>query len=599
MTYRGTGANISRTRAVRALLLGSRAALCCAVSCGLLAVSLAATNTPEPHTPAGLVKAALESELAGPSDVRNRLLGQALKADPNFAPARWQSGFVRFGDQWVKVDDVPKHTADDKQLAAYRKMRDGLIDTADNHRALAKWCRKNKLAEEERIHWAKVLEFDQSDAEALSGLGLQVYQGRLLTRAQIEQEKIKAGNQHRAMQHWQPQLVKWRAAIEHGSGKSHDEAVEKLKAISDLEAIPALEAVFAVNGESKKSTELNLLLIETVGRMQDDAAPHVLVRRAIYPQSSEVRCTAARMLRNHPLQSFVPLLLGAMPPLGFERQVEVNILPDGAVILNHQLWIKGLLADKCITYQYEDRPVLGFRTPVNVPFAIGRTSIVEARLEAQEQYITNAQLTDRVETALLESTNFEKPSSPEGWLSQLNAYTESYVTNFTGRPVSRGAFRKVIYMSCFPAGTPVLTASGASPIEKIRPGDRVLAQKPETGELAYKTVQGVTLRPAAPLVKIGLGSATISATRGHPFWVNGEGWRMAKQLKVGQYLHSLAGAVLIDSIEEAPAAEAYNLVVSDFDTYFVGEQQVLVHDNLPIQETAASVPGLAATVAAP
>ena len=38
--------------------------------------------------------------------------------------------------------------------------------------------------------------------------------------------------------------------------------------------------------------------------------------------------------------------------------------------------------------------------------------------------------------------------------------------------------------------------------------------------------------------------------------------------------------------------EAYNLVVSDFDTYFVGQQRLLVHDNLPLEETAVVVPGL-------
>jgi hypothetical protein len=129
-------------------------------------------------------------------------------------------------------------------------------------------------------------------------------------------------------------------------------------------------------------------------------------------------------------------------------------------------------------------------------------------------------------------------------------------------------------------------------IEKIRSGDLILAQDVQTGELRYKTVQDVTLRPPAKMIEIGIGSEKIRATRGHPFWVNGKGWLMAKQLKVGDVLHTLKGAVVIDNLQEAPAKEAYNLVVSDFDTYFVGNQQVLVHDNLPLQETSAIVPGL-------
>ena len=35
----------------------------------------------------------------GPSEVRGELLRQALVLDPNYAPARWQSGFVRWDGQ--------------------------------------------------------------------------------------------------------------------------------------------------------------------------------------------------------------------------------------------------------------------------------------------------------------------------------------------------------------------------------------------------------------------------------------------------------------------------------------------------------------------
>jgi hypothetical protein len=133
---------------------------------------------------------------------------------------------------------------------------------------------------------------------------------------------------------------------------------------------------------------------------------------------------------------------------------------------------------------------------------------------------------------------------------------------------------------------------GKRPIESLQPGDRVICEDAKTGELVARPIQATTLRPAAPLVKLTLGSQTLSATRGHPFWVNGQGWTMAKHLKVGQILHGVDGAVRIDAIEEAPAREAYNLVVGDVGTYFVGETPVLVHDNTPITETNTLVPGL-------
>ena len=41
-------------------------------------------------------------------------------------------------------------------------------------------------------------------------------------------------------------------------------------------------------------------------------------------------------------------------------------------------------------------------------------------------------------------------------------------------------------------------------------------------------------------------------------------------------------------------AETYNLVVADFNTYFVGESGILVHDNTPRKPTRAVVPGMLA-----
>ena len=67
---------------------------------------------------------------------------------------------------------------------------------------------------------------------------------------------------------------------------------------------------------------------------------------------------------------------------------------------------------------------------------------------------------------------------------------------------------------------------------------------------------------------------------------------MAKFLRTGQLVHTLGGAVRIRQIEEDEEVQAYNLIVSDFHTYFVGEQGILVHDNTPREPTRAEIPGL-------
>jgi hypothetical protein len=52
------------------------------------------------------------------------------------------------------------------------------------------------------------------------------------------------------------------------------------------------------------------------------------------------------------------------------------------------------------------------------------------------------------------------------------------------------------------------------------------------------------------------------------------------------------GPVDLDRVAEAESVETFNLVVADFNTYFVGESGVLVHDITPRRSTAAVVPGL-------
>jgi hypothetical protein len=153
--------------------------------------------------------------------------------------------------------------------------------------------------------------------------------------------------------------------------------------------------------------------------------------------------------------------------------------------------------------------------------------------------------------------------------------------------------------SCFAPGTKVWTQFGRTPIEKVQVGDRVLSQDVTTGEMAYKPVLATTVRKPGPRIKIGLGSEMITATPSHPFWVNGKGWELSKQVEVGWSLHAVSGGVPVESIEKLevdPSHDgySYNLIVADFDTYFVGEQGILVHDNTARQPTSARLPGLPA-----
>ncbi len=146
------------------------------------------------------------------------------------------------------------------------------------------------------------------------------------------------------------------------------------------------------------------------------------------------------------------------------------------------------------------------------------------------------------------------------------------------------------HMACFAPGTPVWTLTGPLVIEQIRVGDRVLAQNPASGELAYKPVLQTTVGQQE-MIAIGTAEGEIVATLGHVFWVSGEGWRMAKNLEIGDRLHGVSGWAEIKSLKEIAEGQTHNLVVADFRTFFVGKSRVLVHDFTVRQPTMVRVPG--------
>lgn len=199
--------------------------------------------------------------------------------------------------------------------------------------------------------------------------------------------------------------------------------------------------------------------------------------------------------------------------------------------------------------------------------------------------------------ALEEATGEQLPREAGQWWSWWQSYNEynwPKPTYYAYQNEVRSTPYAIASSSCFLAGTLVQTQRGPAPIESIRPGDRVLAQDQDTGELAFKLVLRTTLRPSTRMVCLHAGGEQITTTLGHPFWVSGHGWKMAKELTSGERLHSLAGSVAIEKIEPVEANQVHNLVVEDFNTYFVGNQKLLVHDNEFRKPTRATIPGLIA-----
>lgn len=131
-------------------------------------------------------------------------------------------------------------------------------------------------------------------------------------------------------------------------------------------------------------------------------------------------------------------------------------------------------------------------------------------------------------------------------------------------------------------------------VESLKVGDLVLAKDIDTGELSYKPVIRTTVRSPQPLVTLHTKADSIRATLGHYFWVSGQGWRMAKEIKAGDRLHGVDGTITVTDVSTGGREAVYNLVVEGANTYFVGEGKILSHDVTPPVPTDIIVPGLAA-----
>lgn len=140
--------------------------------------------------------------------------------------------------------------------------------------------------------------------------------------------------------------------------------------------------------------------------------------------------------------------------------------------------------------------------------------------------------------------------------------------------------------SSFAAGTPVVTATGPVPIERVAVGDLVVAADPETGEVVLRPVVQRFERVAHALVTVELaGEARVSATPGHPFWREGEGWTEAVDLSPGDLVRALDGVAVVTAIEIAGgAAGVYNLEVEEVHSYHVSSRGALVHNALCARE---------------
>ena len=75
-----------------------------------------------------------------------------------------------------------------------------------------------------------------------------------------------------------------------------------------------------------------------------------------------------------------------------------------------------------------------------------------------------------------------------------------------------------------------------------------------------------------------MAGEAIVTTGIHRFWKAGQGWIMARDLKVRDAVRIVGGTARIESVGQDEIQPVYNLDVANNRNFFVGSAGLLVHD---------------------
>jgi len=556
-----------------------------------LARSLCHAGEPGQSDAAQLVEEALRFELEGDAARRDALLRIALQGDPECRPARWHSGHVEHHGRWVKFDQLARMAAGDEDYQQYLRVRSDYPNTVEGQFELARWCEKHRLEDQARAHFLRVLQFDPDHRLARTALGFRNIGGFWATREQIRQMSERGREFREDLRKWGPQIERLRRQLASHRQERREGAKQQLLAIDEPEAVWAAVAVLGDSSEDE-----GLLLLEILHGIEDQEGSLALAHQAVFSQWEIVRRAAAEKLKARPMEEFVPAMLEAMQGPAEVRDQTTYFTFDRftrTILERHIITREGWLTkeeaveDSVIAAPWIN-PALGPWTPGLREWkweSDWNRTLRLARGNARTHW-----LNQRIAAALNFASDQQLPPFPESCWAWWNDYCDQYVGD---KSVRRSYSREFVYIvSCFAAGTPVWTIDGLRPVEQLQVGDRVLSQDPDSGELAYKPVIRTTRREPEPLVTVRIGNEPFTCTEGHPFWACGQGWVQARHLKSGEVVHCVDGTAAAKAARPGPTEETFNLVVADFNTYFVGRQRILVHDVTPRQPTDVVVPGL-------
>ena len=144
------------------------------------------------------------------------------------------------------------------------------------------------------------------------------------------------------------------------------------------------------------------------------------------------------------------------------------------------------------------------------------------------------------------------------------------------------AARRAFGMTCsFSADTLVMTEDGMKPISEVELDELVWAYNEETGEMDWYPVVAVWAHEDPITVYLTIDGEIIETTPEHPFFTAEGEWLPAASLQVGDEIRNAKWvAGIVEAIEFVHESQTmYNFTVATAHTYFVGEEQWLVHNS--------------------
>ena len=171
------------------------------------------------------------------------------------------------------------------------------------------------------------------------------------------------------------------------------------------------------------------------------------------------------------------------------------------------------------------------------------------------------------------------------WVTTSGGTTQVNLNEITANTTVYAYYTSQIKESiCFVAGTEVLTETGLVNIEDVKVGMKVYSYNEETQEVELKEVkQTFKTNPIKDMVKVTVNGEVVESTSKHEYYVVGKGWTAAHELKEGDVLlNSENEEIKVETVEliisNGNPVTVYNMEVEDNHNYFVGEENVLVHN---------------------